>query len=388
MLVRRPLLLIVGTRPEVLKLAPVAHVLKARRHRFALLATGQHPAVTADHLPAVGLRADVDLALHCPDQPLSTLLARVIAGVAEQIAAFRPSLVIVQGDTASALGGALAAFQCGVPVAHVEAGLRTGDLAEPFPEEGYRALIARIATLHFAPTRGAVEQLLAEGIARDSIVLTGNTAIDSLLAARAAIRQPDRSERLARRFPFAAAPAEPLVLATVHRRENLGQRMRSIASGLHRLAADGRVQMALALHPNPAAAGPLRSRLEGLSNVHLLPPLEHEAMVWLMERAALLVTDSGGLQEEAPALGLPTLVLRAATERPEPIAAGTARLVELRACAIAAAARALLAAPRPRPVFPFGDGRAAERIVDALEMRLALPAPARVTRALRLPVPA
>jgi UDP-N-acetylglucosamine 2-epimerase (non-hydrolysing) len=361
---RPKVLLVAGTRPEALKLAPVVRALRVLKVPTTLVATGQHPSVAAEHWPAEGMAADVDLAIHRPGQTPAAVLAAILERLPPVLRAVRPAMLVVQGDTTSALGGALAAFYEGVPVAHVEAGLRTHDLGEPFPEEGQRAMIARIATLSFAPTALAAGRLRGEGIAAGSIFVTGNTAIDALVAAQAEARRRDAA--LALRFPFADAADPPLVVATVHRRENGGARLDAIASGLARVAGLGLATLAMPLHPNPESAGRLRARLAAVPNIHLLPPLEHVAMVWLLMKARLLLTDSGGLQEEAPALGLRTLVLRQATERSEAVAAGVATLVPLRAAAIARAVSAALAQPVPVPVFPFGDGRAGARIASAI----------------------
>jgi UDP-N-acetylglucosamine 2-epimerase (non-hydrolysing) len=361
------ILLLAGTRPEALKLAPVARALAALRVPFLIVATGQHPSVVAEELPALGLSVDVDLGIHRSGQTPADVVAAILARLPAVLRAERPAMVVVQGDTASALGGALAAFWEGVEVVHVEAGLRTRDLAEPFPEEGQRAMIARIATLHCAPTALAAERLRAEAVPASAIMVTGNTAIDALIAAQGEARRQDAALR--QRFPF-VGEGPPLVVATVHRRENQGGRLEAIASGLARVAGLGLAMIALPLHPNPALKERLEARLGGLSLVRLLPPLDHVAMVWLLMQARLLLTDSGGLQEEAPALGLRTLVLRLATERSEAVAAGVARLVPLRAAAIAAAVREALALPAPVPAFPFGDGRAGIRIADAIAGRI------------------
>jgi UDP-N-acetylglucosamine 2-epimerase (non-hydrolysing) len=361
------ILLVAGTRPEALKLAPVIRALAAMRVPHCLVATGQHPSVVAEQLPADGLSADIDLAIHRPGQTPAAVVAALLEQLPPVLRAERPAIVVVQGDTASAFGAALAAFYEGVPLAHVEAGLRTYDTGEPFPEEGQRAMIARIATLHFAPTALAAERLRAEAIPESAIRVTGNTAIDALFAARRRARGQEAA--LAARFPFAAS-GPPLLVATVHRRENCGARLEAIASGLARVAGLGLATIALPLHPNPVLGERLRARLGGLPRVHLLPPLEHVAMVWLLTKARLLLTDSGGLQEEAPALGLRTMVLRLSTERSEALRAGVATLVPLRAAAIAAAVRDALALAAPAPAFPFGDGRAGVRIARALAERI------------------
>lgn len=362
---------LVGTRPEGLKLAPVVRALQARGHASAVLASGQHPAVAATLLPALGIAVAHDLGIFDPALDLTGQLAAIMAGVAEWLARQRPALLLVQGDTTTALAGALAAFHARVPLAHVEAGLRTHDLQAPFPEEANRALIARLAVLHFAPTVRAAACLHREGVAGD-IHVTGNSAIDSLNDVLVRLKSPQAQARNARSFPFAmASGGPPLMIATVHRREN-SRHLEAIGKALARVAAFGLARLAVPLHPNPMSAR-LRACLEGQPNVWLLPPLPHEALVWLMGRARLLLTDSGGLQEEAPALGLRTLVVRASTERPEGIAAGVARLVPPRTAPLVAAIREGLDAPAPAPAFPYGDGHAAERIASHIEAWLAPP---------------
>lgn len=370
---RPSILVVVGTRPEALKLAPVVEALRAVGHRVRVLATGQHPGLATAALAEAGITVDVVLPEPSRDD-LARLTADIMVGVASVIARLRPALVIVQGDTTSALAGALAAFHAGVPLAHVEAGLRTGDLGEPFPEEGHRAMIARIASLHLAPTRGAVRHLKAErapGVIRQ----VGNTSIDALDAALARLACPARMAELEARFPFVAEPGPPLVLATVHRRENRGPRLAAIAEGLARVAATGRVRLVVPLHPNPHATAQLERRLRNVRCVHLLPPLAHLELLWLLQRSALLLTDLGGLQEEAPALGVRTLVLRERTERREGVLAGVARLVPLRPHAIAEAVAAALAEPPPAPRRLYGDGRAAPRIARAVSDFLGVKVP-------------
>ena len=375
-----PIACCLGTRPEALKLAPVIRALATRGLPVLVLASGQHPSVATELLPGLGIRVDEDLALFDPRAPLAARLAAILAGFADRLERLRPALVIVQGDTTTALAGALAGFHAGVPVAHVEAGLRTGDLSAPFPEEGNRAMIARLAVLHFAPTAHAAARLRREAVA-GHIEVTGNSAIDALLAVRAGLENSAQAAALAQRFPFALG-GPPLVLATYHRREN-ARRLGEIGEALARIAGFGLATLAVPLHPNPMSEV-LRQRLRGLTHVHLLPPLSHEALVWLMTRARLVVTDSGGLQEEAPALGVRTLVVRRSTERPEAAAAGVAHLVPPRTRALVAAIRAALAAPAPAPAFPFGDGHASVRIGEAIEAFLA---PEKVSPRLRPALP-
>lgn len=365
--VQRPLLAVLGTRPEAIKLAPVIRVLRARGLPVVLVGTGQHPDLLPVMLREAGLVPDIDVAAGRAGATPAQLLAAILTHLAPVLTAYRPSLVLVQGDTVSTLAGALAAAYAGVPVGHVEAGLRTGDPAEPHPEELHRQLVARAAALHFAPTTAAAEALLREGVDSRAIHVTGNSGIDALQATLSRLAA-DKGLRaaIAARFPFVAGAQKPLLLVTVHRRENSGARLSAITEALARLASTGEAEMLIPVHPNPAIQDRLAARLSGLHRVRLLPPLEHAAMVWLMQRCRLLLTDSGGLQEEAPCLGLRTLVLRRATERGEAISAGVSELVEPCADSIVAAVQRLLQTPPPDPVHPFGDGRAADRIADII----------------------
>ena len=277
--------------------------------------------------------------------------------------------MVVQGDTASAFAGAQAAAYARLPVIHIEAGLRSGD-DEPFPEEMHRRLIAQIAAVHFAPTETARAALLGEGVAAGSIHVTGNTGIDALQWMQTRIADdPALAAGLALRFAR-IDPARPMILATVHRRENHGAPLGRILAALSDLAADA--EIVLPVHPHPAVAGPVLKALAGREGVHLLPPLDYPGFVWLLRRATLVLTDSGGVQEEAPALGVPALVLRSVTERREGIDSGNALLVGTQRAAIVAAARDLLFQPlalgrMSEPALPYGDGSAAERIADVLE---------------------
>jgi UDP-N-acetylglucosamine 2-epimerase (non-hydrolysing) len=388
MLGRTPVLVVCGTRPETIKLAPVIRALRERGRQVLFVVTGQHPDLAPSLLREAGLAPDMDLAVHQPGNSPAQLLAGMLNLLPPAMMAWRPALVLVQGDTVSAMAGALAASYARIPVGHVEAGLRTHMRDEPFPEEMHRSLIAPLAALHFTPTMQASRELEREGIDPANIHLTGNTAIDALLAAvRRLDADPGLAENIARRFPFLGRKSRPTLLATVHRRENIGLRLESIAAGLGRLAGFCEADIVLPLHPNPAVAGPLRARLGGLDGVHLIPPVDHLTMVWLMRQCQLLLTDSGGLQEEAPALGLRTLVLRTFTERPEAVAAGASELVPLTADGIVQATRAALARPPLEPVFPFGDGTAAIRIAEVIDRWLRPPRVRRSGRRLDAPPP-
>jgi UDP-N-acetylglucosamine 2-epimerase (non-hydrolysing) len=367
-------MIVAGTRPEAVKLAPLVLALRARGAPVVLLATGQHREMFGEALAGFGLAADHDLGVMAaaPDEVVGRLVP-ALAGVIRQM---QPAQVVVQGDTSSTLAGALAARYAGARLAHVEAGLRTGT-DDPHPEEMHRRLVAQMAHLHFVPTATAAAALAAEGVTA-GVHVTGNTGIDSLLLMAARLER-DAGLAAAAVAPFAHVPnARPWVLATIHRRENHA-RLGSLLGVLSDLSGDA--EILLPVHPSPAVSGPARSLLAGHPGVHLLPPLPYAAFVALMLRSRLVLTDSGGVQEEAPAIGLPCLVLREGTERPEGLASGNARLVGTDRPAIVAAARAVLhdSALHARmavPALPYGDGRAAAAITDEL-LRPAVPSSAR-----------
>jgi UDP-N-acetylglucosamine 2-epimerase (non-hydrolysing) len=364
----KTILSVVGTRPEAVKMAPVVQALaRAPGVRARLAAAAQHRELLDGALAAFGLAADADLGLMRPGQSLAGLTARAVEALDGLYEAEAPDLVLVQGDTTTAFCAALAAFYRRVPVGHVEAGLRTGDLAAPWPEEANRVLTARLATLHFAPTAGARENLLREGVAPGRAFVTGNTGVDALFLTLGRLRdRPDPGPP-----PPWQRPGSPVVLITAHRRENLGDRLAALCGAIAELA--GRfpsAQFVYPMHPNPGVRAAVRAVLGArpAANVHLVEPLEYPQFVALMAASALILTDSGGVQEEAPSLGTPVLVLRDATERPEALAAGTARLVGTDPERIVREATTLLADPAAlagmaRRHNPYGDGHAAGRIV-------------------------
>lgn len=365
------ILFVAGTRPEALKLAPVILDLARLGRPTLLVATGQHRELLAGALAAFGLVPDNDLDIMRPGQSPADVIGQLVPLLARYFATMQPAAVIVQGDTASALAGAQAAFYARVPLIHIEAGLRSGN-AEPFPEEGHRRLIAQLAGLHFAPTAAARMALLAEGIAPDTVHVTGNTGIDALHLMQSRLaREPALAAAIAKRFA-AVDRRRPLILVTAHRRENHGARLAAILAAVGVLAAEA--EMVVTLHPNPAVSGPTIAVLGSIPGVHLLPPLEYPEFVWLMSQATLALTDSGGVQEEAPALGLPVLVLRDVTERHEGVASGNARLVGTETAAIVAAVRGLLADTGAlqrmgEAALPYGAGDASRQIVDVLLAR-------------------
>ena len=361
--------IVAGTRPEALKLAPVMLDLARRGRRTLLVATGQHRELLGDALAAFGLAPDHDLDIMRAGQSPADVVGQLVPLLARLFGEMRPAAVIVQGDTASAFAGAQAAAYARVPLVHVEAGLRSGD-AEPFPEEMHRRCIAQLADVHFAPTANARAALLGEGIAPGAIHVTGNTGIDALHLMQARLRHvPALAANLALRFA-AIDRRRPLILVTAHRRENHGARLAAVLAAVATLAAEAEIVMPM--HPSPAVRAPTLAALAGVAGVHLLPPLDYPAFVWLMGQATLALTDSGGVQEEAPAIGLPVLVLRDVTERQEGIASGNARLVGTDSGVIVAAARALLADGAAlrrmgEAALPYGAGDASRRIGDALE---------------------
>ena len=359
----KSILCVVGTRPEAIKMAPVILALRAEPWaRVRVLATAQHRAMLDQILAAFGIAADVDLDVMRPNQALMALTGRLLSGLGEVFESERPDLVLAQGDTTTALSAALACFYQHVPLGHVEAGLRTGDLRNPFPEEANRVIAARLASWHFAPTAGARDNLLREGVDAERIVLTGNTVIDALLMTAASGVE----------LGLGVDPARRLVLVTSHRRENFGEPLREICRALRELALHNPdVQFLYPVHPNPNVRQVVHESLAELPNFILSEPLDYSAFVAAMRAAHVILTDSGGVQEEAPALGKPVLVLRDETERPEAVAEGVVKLVGPHARRIVEHTQRLLDDAQAwramaRGVSPYGDGHAAERIVQAL----------------------
>lgn len=373
------ILVVFGTRPEAIKLFPVVRELAARPgFRVRTCVTAQHRGLLDQVLSIADLAPDVDLDLMEPGQSLDRLTARLLVGLGETMDAERPDLVVVQGDTATAMAGALAAYYRRIPVAHVEAGLRSGDIHHPWPEEVNRRIVAPIAAHHFAPTDTAAAALLAETIDPASVHVTGNTVIDALhWTERRVAAEPTLAAGL---DAIAARVAgKRLVLVTTHRRENFGGGMEAIARAIARIADRSDVAVLFPVHPNPAV-GPVMDRILGdRADVARIEPLDYPHFVRALGLCDLVLTDSGGVQEEAPALGKPVLVMRETTERPEGVAAGTARLVGTDEHRIVSEVFTLLDdsdayAAMARAHNPFGDGHAAERIAEILVHALARPA--------------
>jgi UDP-N-acetylglucosamine 2-epimerase (non-hydrolysing) len=367
------LLFVFGTRPEAIKLCPLIRELRSRKElAVRICVTAQHRAMLDQVLDAFEITPDYDLNVMRPHQTLSSLTSRILEALEGVLAEVAPSMVIVQGDTTTTLAAALAAFYHRIPSAHVEAGLRTGDPGHPFPEEMNRVLTGRLAQLHFAPTSRAAANLVAEGVPQSRIHVTGNTGIDAVLYVRDALE--------AGTLPAAAwsclDPTRRLIVVTGHRRENFGGAFAREMRALARLAARPDVQLVYPVHRNPNVLGPAHELLGTCANIHLIEPLPYVPFVDLLRRAYFIITDSGGIQEEAPSLGKPVLVMREKTERPEAVEAGTVKLVGTDEERIVAEATRLLDAPAEyarmtRVHNPYGDGQASRRIGEILGERLA-----------------
>jgi UDP-N-acetylglucosamine 2-epimerase (non-hydrolysing) len=352
------ILCVVGTRPEAIKMAPVIHALRAGGgSEVSIVATAQHRGLLDVALADFDLTPDIDLDLMRDGQSLAELTSRLSHGLDAVFADQRPSCVVAQGDTTTTMVSALAAFHRGIPFAHVEAGLRTGDVQSPFPEEMNRQLCGRLATWHFAPTARAARALLAEGVSPCRVIRTGNTAIDAL-------------HYTLSRVPAVVPSTVPTVLLTAHRRESFGAPLVSICEAVRELVRVEDVRVLFPVHPNPAVRQLAETVLGSEPRVELMAPLDRGAFIAAMRDASLILTDSGGVQEEAPSLGTPVLVLREVTERPEAVDAGAAELVGTDPGQIVAAARRILARPTRGSSdlhpSPFGDGRAAQRITAVL----------------------
>ena len=363
-------MVVLGTRPEAIKLCPLILHLAQRPESFAVevCVTAQHREMLDAMLGRFGVRADHDLDVMRPRQSLGELTGRVLAGLEPVLTRNAPQLVLVQGDTTTTMAGALAAFYQRIPVGHVEAGLRTGDLSQPFPEELNRVLTGRMTTLHFAPTARAAAHLASEGVAVKSIHITGNTGIDALYYTRAKLQSGE--------WPGYQGPpltqGKRLILMTAHRRESFGEGFEGICEGVRRIAGRGDTEIVYPVHPNPNVRGVVERNLAGVAGVRLIEPLDYVPFVDLMRQADLLLTDSGGVQEEGPSLGKPVLVMRNKTERQEAVEAGTALLVGTDPGEIESRVKSLLDSKELLASFrnkanPFGDGTACEQIAKIIE---------------------
>lgn len=365
---RYRVLFVFGTRPEAVKLCPLILRMRERDEFEArVCVTAQHREMLDAMLGRFGVEADHDLDVMAPDQPLNVLTARVLERLDPVLGAERPDFVLVQGDTTTTMAGALAAFHRRIPVGHVEAGLRTGDVTQPFPEEMNRVLAGRLATLHFAPTPRAADNLVREGVERERILVTGNTGIDALLYVRERLESGEWQG-----FDGAVPAADKkLILMTAHRRESFGEGFVRICEAVRRLAGRGDVEIVYPVHPNPNVREVVERMLRGVEGVRLIEPLDYVPFVDLMRRADILLTDSGGVQEEGPSFGKPVLVMRDKTERQEALEAGAAILVGTDPDRIVRTAGRLLDSSEARAPFtrvrnPFGDGRASDRITSAI----------------------
>lgn len=369
---RRRVLSVIGTRPEAIKMAPVIKAIEASPHLESLLCvTGQHQSMLDQVLDVFALKPDFDLAVMREGQTLADITGSVVAGIGGVIERGKPDVVLVHGDTTTAMAAALGAFYARVAIGHVEAGLRTGDLTRPWPEEMNRRTIDGMADYLFAPTEGARANLLTENLAARRIVVTGNTVVDALKMTEARLRQEEALRAaLDRQFAFLDAKRK-LILVTGHRRESFGGGFLAICRALSRLAERQDVEILYPVHLNPNVREPVFGILKNRPNIHLMEPCDYLTFVYLMMRSHLILTDSGGVQEEAPSLAKPVLVMRDVTERPEALASGIVRLVGADERRIVAGSADLLDdekayAQAARGGNPFGDGHASARIVAAL----------------------
>ncbi|BBG65168.1 UDP-N-acetylglucosamine 2-epimerase [Hydrogenimonas sp.] len=379
----KKILIVFGTRPEAIKMVPLVKALQRENKSFisCICVTAQHREMLDQVLEIFEITPDYDLDVMKPGQDLYDITANVLTGMKKVLAEFEPDMVLVHGDTTTTLAASLAAFYRKIPVGHVEAGLRTEDIYSPWPEEANRQLTSRLTTLHFAPTKKSRENLLKENIPQEKITVTGNTVIDALFLVLEKIGSNPEKEAeilniLNRHLPFFPSPESKIpkfILVTGHRRENFGQGFIDICNALKEIAkADPEVEIVYPVHLNPNVQKPVKEILGDTGNIHLIPPLEYEPFVYLMSRAHIIVTDSGGIQEEAPSLGKPVLVMRKTTERPEAVDAGTVKLVGTDEELIVKSVQELLNDPESYEAMskahnPYGDGKACDRITETLK---------------------
>lgn len=369
----KKVLLVFGTRPEAIKMAPLVKALKAHPAFDArVCVTAQHRQMLDQVLELFEITPEFDLNLMKPGQDLTDITAGVLQGLKTVFAEWKPDVVLVHGDTSTTFGASLAAFYQRIPVGHVEAGLRTGNLYSPWPEEANRKLTGVLAHWHFAPTATSQDNLLREGVNPATVHVTGNTVIDALLQVREKINSnASLQQQFAEQFAFLDA-SKRLILVTGHRRENFGGGFERICEALARIATENPgVQVLYPVHLNPNVQEPVNRLLGGIGNIHLIPPQDYLPFVYLMDKSSLILTDSGGIQEEAPSLGKPVLVMRDTTERPEAVAAGTVKLVGTDADTICRETATLLGNAQAYQAMavahnPYGDGQACQRIVNAL----------------------
>lgn len=366
------ILTIFGTRPEAIKMAPLVQALSANPDiESRLCVTAQHREMLDQVVTLFSIHPDYDLNIMKPGQDLTDVTCNVLSGLRRVLTDFKPDRVLVHGDTTTTLATSLAAYYAQIPVAHVEAGLRTGNIYSPWPEEINRKLTGSIADQHYAPTSQARDNLLREGVPKDQILVTGNTVIDALLCVDQQLeKNTTLQKKLAASFPF-LNQEQRLILVTGHRRESFGEGFENICHALLQLAERDDIQIVYPVHLNPNVQEPVRRILGNKSNIHLIDPVDYLPFIYLMRNSYIIITDSGGIQEEAPSLGKPVLVMRNTTERPEAVTSGTVQLVGSNQDTIITATECLLNDPEHYKKIsfahnPYGDGNACQRIVDNL----------------------
>lgn len=373
---KKRILTVFGTRPEAIKMAPLVKALAANEaFDSKVCVTAQHREMLDQVLSLFKIIPDYDLNIMSPNQSLSKITSRILEELESVITDFKPDYILVHGDTATTFATTLAAYYARVPVCHVEAGLRTGDVYSPWPEEGNRKLTGALAKYHFAPTELSKQNLLLENVSPDDILVTGNTVIDALLDVQKTIKtDAGLAKELAGKFPFLDAKKK-MILVTGHRRESFGSGFERICEALRKISSKHNdVQIIYPVHLNPNVQEPVGRLLGDMKNIHLIDPLDYLPFVYLMEKSYIILTDSGGIQEEAPSLGKPVLVMRDTTERPEAIAAGTVKLVGSDVELIVNETNELLTnvdaySKMSRAHNPYGDGKSVARIVDFLAQR-------------------
>ncbi len=373
----KKILLVFGTRPEAIKMAPVFKALKACSNNFVVevCLTGQHRQMLDQVMNFFEIKANYDLKVMKSNQTLTELSANILLGMKSVLEESKPDLVLVHGDTTTSTMAALSAYYAGIKVGHVEAGLRTFDKWAPFPEEINRALTGRLADFHFAPTNGAKQNLLVENVPTNTITVTGNTVIDALLFSVAKVRKrkPSRCSEISEMLDF----KKPIILVTGHRRENFGQGVLNICEALLEISKSSDAEIVYPVHLNPNIVQPVHKLLGNQKNIHLIEPLDYESFVWMLDTCYMVITDSGGVQEEAPSLGKPVLVMRDKTERPEAVEAGTVVLVGTNKEKIVSETLDLLSNKDRYYSMshlhnPYGDGNASERIAAFIEKQFEL----------------
>jgi UDP-N-acetylglucosamine 2-epimerase (non-hydrolysing) len=377
---KKKIMLVFGTRPEAIKMSPLVHALKKEPDQFDLkvCATSQHRQMLDQVLEIFNIKPDIDLNLMQQNQNLSKLTSLILHNMQNVFTKFQPDLVLVHGDTTTTLATAMAAFYKKIPVGHVEAGLRTYSLNAPFPEEFNRQITSKITKFHFAPTDLSKKNLLKEGFNKSLITVTGNTVIDSLYFVLKRIdvdkKRRNNLENLLNKEIMFNWQSENFILVTAHRRENFGNGILQICFAIRELALKySNIHFLYPVHPNPSISQTVYKKLSGYKNIHLIKPLDYEPFVYLLKNSYLVLTDSGGIQEEAPSLGKPVLVMRDITERPEAVQAGTVELIGSNQTNIVKGVSSLIDDKRRYEIMtrkhnPYGDGLASKRIVDVLRM--------------------